>query len=102
VNGPTLSRGNGRSTSRSLQQGSAEALHLEDGFNFGVDGDMRGGEAVDGEWRARGFREMKKAADMIVLVVAGEESLGFGGRELECRESNRLAKFNRQGEIQRD
>ena len=52
----------------------------EDGFDFGVEGDVGGGEAVDGEAAAVEIREVEEAADVIVLVEAGEEALGFLGR----------------------
>ena len=54
---------------------------LEDGFDFGVDRDVRGGNAIDGILRPSGFGKMEEAADVVVLVVAGEQPLGFGGGE---------------------
>src|SRR5713101_9628921 len=51
---------------------------LQDGFNFGVEGDMGGRETVDREFLPAGFGKMKEAADVVVLVVSGEEALGFG------------------------
>src|SRR5713101_5296623 len=65
---------------------------LKDSFDFGVEGDVCGGNAVDGKFLASGFREVEKAADMVVLVVAGEKPFGFRSRELKRREGHRGAK----------
>ena len=51
------------------------------------------GDAVDGEWLAAYIGEFQEAADVVVLVIAGEDSLGFGSRESEGGKSNGLAKF---------
>jgi len=66
---------------------------LEDGFNFRVEGDVRGGDSVDREFGASGFGKMEKTADVIVLVVTGEEALGFGARQTEDRNRDWLAKI---------
>ena len=65
---------------------------LEDGFDFCGDGHVRGGETVDGEFLAFGFRELEEATDVVVLVVAGEEAFGFGGRKAEVGECNGFAE----------
>ena len=57
---------------------------LKDGFDFRVEGDVRGGDSVDREFGAIAFGKMEKAADVIVLVVTGEEAFGFGARQTEC------------------
>ena len=58
------------------------ASTLEDGFDFGIDGDVSGGEAVDGvALGGRLFGEMEKAADVVVLVEAGKETLGLCDRK---------------------
>src|SRR5712691_8908951 len=64
----------------------------KDGLDFGVEGDVCGGDAVDGEFLAGGFGEMEKAADMVVLVVAGEKPFGFRSRELKRGEGDRGAE----------
>ena len=53
---------------------------------------MGGGDSVDREFLAGGFGEMEEAADVIVLVVTGEEAFGFGGGQLKGGESNGLTK----------
>ena len=55
---------------------------LQDGFDFGIDGDVGGGEAVDGvTLGGRLFGEVEKTADVIVLVEAGEEAFGVFDRK---------------------
>ena len=50
-------------------------IELEDGFDFGVDGDTRGGKAVDGVgFSAWFFGEVKETADVIILFEAGKEA----------------------------
>jgi len=63
---------------------------------------VRGREAVDGKSLAAGFGEMKESADMIILVVTGEEPLRFGMRQSENGKSNGLAKFTGVQAIQAD
>jgi len=60
--------------------GAGRRAESEDGFDFGVEGDMGSREAVDGEAGAVEFGEVEEAADVVVLVEAGEEALGFLGR----------------------
>ena len=45
---------------------------LEDGLDGGVEGDVGDALAVDDEGHAIRFGEMEEAADVVVLVVAGE------------------------------
>src|SRR5260370_40243128 len=54
--------------------GDGEDRFLKNRFDFGVEGDVRGGNSVDREFLTAGFRELEEPADVIVLVVAGEES----------------------------
>ena len=54
-------------------------------MDLGVEGNVRHRNAVDREARPAGLREVKEAADVVVLVVAGENALGFGGVELKRR-----------------
>src|SRR6266566_300184 len=75
---------------------------LQDGFDFGVQGDVGGGETVDREFLAAGFGEMKEAADVVVLVVSGEEALGFGRSQAKGGERDRLAKISGVGAVQTD
>src|SRR5713101_341937 len=65
----------------------------KDGLDFGVEGNVSDGLAANGESHPAGMGEMEKAADVVVVVIAGEEALGFGGGEMESRESHRLDKF---------
>jgi hypothetical protein len=74
----------------------------EDGFDFGVEGDVGGGEAVDGEFGAGGFGEMEEAADMVVLVIAGEEAFGFLEGEAEGGERDGLAEVGGVGAVEAD
>jgi hypothetical protein len=71
--------------SRDLQGGSeqvrdkkvANGLYLrrsgransENGFDFGVKGDMGNGDAIDRKLDAFGLGKMEEATDMVVLVV---------------------------------
>lgn len=74
----------------------------EDGFDFGVEGDVGGGEAVDGEFGADGFGEVEEAADMVVLVIAGEETFGFLEGEAEGGERDGLAEVGGVGAVEAD
>src|SRR6266700_610696 len=73
---------------------------LQDGLDFGVQGDVGGGETVDREFLAAGFGKMKEAADVVVLVVSGEETLGFGSSQAKGGERDRLAKISGVGAVQ--
>jgi len=66
---------------------------LKNRFDLGIEGDVGGRNSVDGEFLAGGFRELEEAADVIVLVVTGEEAFCFCVRQTEDRKSNRLAKI---------
>src|SRR6202042_3014146 len=66
---------------------------LEDRVDFGVDGDVSGRNGIDVVTGASGFGEVEEAADVVVLVVAGEQALGFGDAEVERREGYGLAKI---------
>jgi hypothetical protein len=74
----------------------------KDGFDFGVEGDVGGGEAVDGEFGANGFGEMEEAADVVVLVIAGEEAFGFLEGEAEGGERDGLAEVGGVGAVEAD
>jgi hypothetical protein len=74
----------------------------EDAFDFGVDRDVGGKEAVDGEFAAGGFREMEEAADVVVLVITGEQAFGFLGGEAKDGQSNWLAEIPGVGAVQPD
>ena len=63
---------------------------------------MGGRETVDGEFLAAGFGEMKEAADVVVLVVSGEEALGFGRSQAKGGERDRLAKISGVRAVQKD
>jgi hypothetical protein len=79
---------------------------LQDGFDFGVQGDVRLRETVDvitpaGTVGSGGFEsEMEKAADVIVLVKDAKEALGFlrgesksGQRQRASEAAGELAIF---------
>jgi hypothetical protein len=74
----------------------------EDRFDFGVEGDVGGAEAVDGEFGASGFGEMEEAADVVVLVIAGEEAFGFLEGEAEGGEGDGLAEVGGVGAVEAD
>ena len=67
-------------------------LVLEYVADFGVDGEVRRGDAVDVVLLAVSVGEIKIAADVVVLVVVGEELLGLGFAEAEGRQGNGDAK----------
>ena len=68
--------------------------NLEDRFNLRVEGNVRHRNAVDRESRATGLCEVKKATDVVVLVVTREDPLCFGSGELERRQRHRLTEFS--------
>jgi hypothetical protein len=74
----------------------------EDGFDFGIEGDVGGGEAIDGEFGAGGFGEMEEAADVVILVIAGEEAFGFPRSEAEVGERDGLAEVGGVGAVEAD
>lgn len=57
-------------------------------------------DAVDGELRAFGFGEVKKAADVVVLVVGRKKKLRFGWRKPERRKGDGLAELTREREVE--
>ena len=63
---------------------------------------MRGGDSVDQEFLAGSFREMEEAADVVVLVVAGEEALGLWDCEAKDGESDQFAEIVGVGAVQPD
>ena len=65
----------------------------KDGLNFGVEGDVGSRNPVDREFLTVGFRELEKSADVIILVVTGEEALRLGGGKAEGGKSHGLAKI---------
>src|SRR5437667_1863878 len=62
-------------------------------LDLGVNGNVRGGKAVDREFPAAAFGEAKKTADVVILLVSRKKTLGFGGRESEGGKCDRPAKF---------
>src|SRR5690242_10818242 len=78
---------------------SLKRQQSENGFNFGVDRDMRCGNTVNRKLLAVGLREMEEAADVVVLVVGGKQALDFGVAERECGERDGPAKFAGLGTI---
>lgn len=56
-------------------------------------------DTVDGEFLTNGFGEMEKAADVVVLVVTGEEALSFRKRQAESGESDGLAEIGGLGTV---
>ena len=69
-------------------------------MDFGVEGEMGGGDAVDGELLGGGGGgEEEEAADVVVLVEGGEEALGFIRRERKRGERDGLAELSGEGEI---
>jgi len=65
----------------------------KDCFDFGIEGDVSGGDAVDGEFFACDLAEMEEAADVVVLVVAGKKAFGFTGIKMKGRERHRTSEF---------
>jgi|SRR5713226_3681631 len=65
----------------------------KDGLDFGVQGNMGDGLAADEEQCASSIGEMEKTADVVILVVTGEEAFRFRVRQTEGRERNRLTKI---------
>src|SRR5260370_13079962 len=54
---------------------------------------MRGGDCVDREFLAGSFREPEKTADVIILVVTGEEAPRLCVRQSKDGKRHRLAKI---------
>src|ERR1700687_3696205 len=75
---------------------------LKNRFDLGVEGDVGGRNSVDGESLAGCFRELEEAADVIVLVVTGEEALRFCVRQTEDRKSDRLTKIASMSAVKTD
>ena len=66
---------------------------LQDGFDFGVDGDVGGGEAVDGMALGAGlFGEMEETADVVVLVEAGKEAFRLFDRKTKFCNGDGIAE----------
>ena len=63
---------------------------------------MRDRDSIDRKFLAGAFRKLKESADVIVLVVTGEEVFGFCDRQTEGRKRNRFAKFAGLSEIYTD
>src|SRR5271163_1002400 len=73
---------------------------LEDRIDFRIDGDVRGGNAVDAELGAVALGEMEEAANVVVLIVRRKEPHGFGRRELKRRQCHWAAKLVGEREVQ--
>ena len=69
-------------------------------MDFGIDRDVCGRDAIDREFGAVGFAEMKEAADVVILVVGRKKAFRFGRRELERGKRDTLAELAGQGEVQ--
>src|SRR5882762_7333432 len=67
-----------------------------------VKGNVRGGDAINGESFARGIGEMEETADVVVLVVAGEDAFGLCDREAKDGESDPFAEIVGVGAVQPD
>src|SRR5712692_5182150 len=74
----------------------------KDGLDFGVEGDVGGGNSVDREFFAGGFRKLEEAADVIVFVVTGEEAFRFRLGQTEGGKGNRLSEFAGERTVQTD
>src|SRR5260370_42266269 len=70
--------------------GDGEDRVLKNRFDFGVEGDVRGGNSVDREFLTGGFRELEEAAGVIGLLGNGEEALRFRLPLTEARKRHRL------------
>jgi hypothetical protein len=70
-----------------------QMAELQNGFDLSVERHVGGGESVDGEFLADGIGEMEEAADVVVLIVAGEEAFRFGLRKAQRGERDGLAKI---------
>ena len=71
----------------------APNILLEDGFDFGIDGDVRGGKTVDGVALGAGFfGEIEKTTDVVVLVEAGEETVCFFDRKTKLINRDGIAE----------
>src|SRR5437667_7147280 len=66
---------------------------LENRLDFGVDGDMRGWDSVDREFLACNFRKLEKAADVIILIITGEQAFRFRLCQTKGRKRNRLSEL---------
>jgi hypothetical protein len=98
---PVLGAAEGRSVvTKDLSSTFGEGS--KDGSDLGIQGDVGGGDTVDGELRAANVGKMEEAADVIVLVVGGEKTLGFGRRKLECGKRDRLTEVIGESTIQVD
>lgn len=64
---------------------------LEEGADSQVDAKVRGSFAADGEAFPFPVREMKEAADVVIVVEGSEQGLGFLVGETESNESDRFA-----------
>jgi hypothetical protein len=63
---------------------------------------VRSGDSVDEKFLAGGFGKMEKAADVVILVIAGKETLGFGDCEAKSGEGDGVAEIAGVGAIQTD
>src|SRR5437764_2557259 len=78
------------------EQGDAVAApdqSLKNRFDFRIDGNVRGGEAVDREFLAVAFGEVKETADVVILFVSGKKPLRFYERESEGGKRDGPAKI---------
>jgi hypothetical protein len=64
---------------------------LEEGADSQVDEKVRGSFAADGKALPFPVREMKEAADVVIVVEGSEQGLGFLVGETESNESDRFA-----------
>jgi hypothetical protein len=69
-------------------------------LDFGVEGEVGGGDPVDGELLGRGGGgEAEEAADVVVLVKGREKALGFIERERKRGEQDGLAELAGEREV---
>ena len=87
--------GSGQTLSKTAVRQTFKYRGLENGLNFGIEAYVCRGDAVDGEGVLAAYvRKMKEAADVVVLIVAGEQGLDFRAGERKSRERCRLAKIS--------
>lgn len=79
--------------------GNFQSQLSENGLNFGVDRDVRLVEAIDSVGRPAHLREMKVAADVVVLVEYAEDALDLSSVDAKIRKRREESKAAREGQI---
>src|ERR1700693_4658168 len=72
---------------------------LQNAFDLGVQRDMRHRLGIDGKGHAIEIVEMEKAADVVVLVIAGEKLLGLAAAKIERRQRHGSAEITSKGAV---